>query len=132
MQELSNSDLIYLDPDNGAAGAAVKPYSRRSVKYAFADEISAWLRCGQTVILYQHQQRKPLRMQVEEQLANFARWGSSGWALSFHRNSTRLYFVLPAIEDHRVLLLERSKAFLATRWGTNDHFSLHKRMDQSA
>jgi hypothetical protein len=123
-QKLRGANLLFLDPDNGAAGKRAKKYSRRSVKYVFLDEITNWLQRDQSVVLYQHQRRQPLQKQILEQFREFGEYGSSGWALSFHRFSVRIYFVLPT-PRHRDLLWKRSNAFLATRWGTEEHFRLH-------
>lgn len=124
-QELSTADLLFLDPDNGMAGKKVKKYSRKSVKYAFLDEITGWLNRHQSVVLYQHQRRVPFETQISEQLREFSRCGSLGWALSFHRQSVRIYFILPTTKKHRALLWDRTRSFLAGQWGRGDHFRLH-------
>jgi len=121
-QELSSVDLVFLDPDNGVAGERAKKHQRSSVKYVFIDEISRWLERNQSVVVYQHQRRTPLETQISDQLRVFGRHGSSGWSLSFHRQSVRIYFVLPASESHRAILRERSNAFLKGQWGRGAHF----------
>ena len=121
LRKLAEVELVFLDPDNGLAGTRVKPYSQRSVKYAFREELGDWLDGGKSVVLYQHQQRKPLEEQVRCQLKEL---GRSGWALTFHRLATRIYYVLPAILPHKTILMERTKAFLDTEWGTKEHFRL--------
>ncbi len=123
-QKLRTANLLFLDPDNGAAGKRVKKYSRRSVKYVFLDEITCWLQRNQSVVLYQHQRRQPLEKQILEQLREFGEHGSSAWALSFHRRSVRIYFVLP-VPEHREELRERTTAFVESRWGREQHFRLH-------
>jgi hypothetical protein len=124
-EQLSNVELVFLDPDNGVAGKRVKKYSQKSVKYAFLDETAGWLNRNQSVIVYQHQKRQSLEGQISEQLKAFDQHGYQGWALSFHRQSVRIYFILPATAVHRALLYERSKAFLASQWGSEGHFRLH-------
>jgi hypothetical protein len=124
-QQLSNAELVFLDPDNGVAGKKVKKFSRKSVKYAFFDETNDWLKRNQSVIVYQHQKRQPLELQVSEQLKAFDATGYEGWALSFHRQSVRIYFILPATTAHRALLYERSTMFLASKWGSGGQFRLH-------
>ena len=121
-QKLRPADLVFLDPDNGVAGKSVKKYSPKSVKYAFLNEINDWLNRHQSVVVYQHQRRQPLERQIGEQLREFGECGSSAWALSFHRQSVRIYFILPATERHRALLQERSKVFLESQWGGDGHF----------
>jgi hypothetical protein len=118
-ERLSEAQLVFLDPDTGLAGSRLQMHSRRSVKYVFANEVTDWLRRGQSVVLYQHQQRKTLNDQVAEQRKMFGT-GTTCLAVSFHRRSVRIYYILPA-RDHRVRLSERLSGFLAGAWG--DHFS---------
>jgi len=122
LHQLCDRELIFLDPDNGVASSRVKKYSPKSVKYAFVDEINRWLTRKQSVVLYQHQKRQSLEAQISEQLNEF---GKSGWALSFHRLSVRIYYILPATAEHRQMLWQRCNAFLATQWGLGGHFRLH-------
>jgi hypothetical protein len=119
---LSKTQLIFLDPDNGLAGTNLKPYSTRSSKFAFIKEVTDWLKAGQSVVLYQHQQRRPLQEQVRSQLAQLG----GGWALTFHRKSVRIYYVLPAVQKHEEILANRTDRFLETEWGNVGHFRLHR------
>jgi hypothetical protein len=81
------------------------------VKYIFEDEVAAWLKRGQSVVLYQHQQRRSLGEQVSEQQKILAA-GKLCHAVSFHRRAARIYYILPAKEhDHRIS--ERLTCFLA-------------------
>jgi hypothetical protein len=116
---LSDAELVFLDPDNGLAGSRVKRHCRNSVKFVFTNEVTDWLGRGQSVVLYQHQQRKPLNEQVAEQRKMFGT-GTTCLAVSFHRRSVRIYYILSA-RDHRVRLSERLTRFLAGAWG--EHFS---------
>jgi hypothetical protein len=115
----SDAELVFLDPDNGLAGSRAKRHCRNSVKFVFTNEVTDWLGRGQSVILYQHQQRKSLNEQVAEQRKMFGT-GTTCLAVSFHRRSVRIYYILPA-RDHRVRLSERLTRFLAGAWG--EHFS---------
>jgi hypothetical protein len=119
---LSTADLVFLDPDNGLAGMRIKPYSRKSPKYAFMDEVKGWLSRKKSVVLYQHQQRRPLEQQTVRQLEELRTLGGLGWAVTFHRMAARIYFVLPASDEFRARLMERTMAFLNTEWGTKGHF----------
>jgi hypothetical protein len=119
---LSKADLVFLDPDNGLAGTRIKPYSRKSPKYALMDEVKGWLSRKKSVVLYQHQQRRPLEQQTVLQLEELKTLGSFGWAVTFHRMAARIYFVLPASDECRVRLMERTRTFLNTEWGTKGHF----------
>jgi hypothetical protein len=59
-KNLSEAELVFLDPDNGMAAKRAKKHWRGSVKYVFEDEVTDWLNRGQSVVLYQHQQRRRL------------------------------------------------------------------------
>jgi hypothetical protein len=117
--QLSESDLVFLDPDNGLAPSRCKKHLRSSVKYIFEDEVATWVKRGQSVVLYQHQQRRRIIEQVADQ-RKLLGVGNSGFALSFHRLSVRIYYILPA-EDHRSRLLERLNRFLEGAW--RKHFT---------
>jgi len=47
LRKLAEVELVFLDPDNGLAGTRVKPYSQRSVKYAFREEVGELAGRGQ-------------------------------------------------------------------------------------
>ena len=67
LNKLSEAELVFLDPDNGIAATRAKKYRRSSVKYLFEDEVTEWGNRGQSVVLYQHQQRRSLNAQVSDQ-----------------------------------------------------------------
>src|SRR5690242_17555125 len=90
LRAMREADLVFLDPDNGVAPQTVSKYSRRSVKYAFPDEIVSFLRARHSIVLYQHHQRNPLDQTISANLENFRSLART-WALSFHVRSTRIY-----------------------------------------
>lgn len=65
--KLSEAELVFLDPDNGLAASRCKKHLRSTAKYIFEDEVAAWLKRGQSVVLYQHHQPRSLSEQVSEQ-----------------------------------------------------------------
>jgi hypothetical protein len=117
-KKLSEAELVFLDPDNGIAAKRGKKHWRNSVKYVFEDEVIEWLKRGQSVVLYQHQQRKKLTEQVSEQ-QRLLGTGRACFAVSFHRRAVRIYYVLPA-KDHHARISERLSRFLAGAWA--EHF----------
>jgi len=42
-KRLSDTDMVFLDPDNGLAPSRCKKHLRSSVKYIFDDEVAAWV-----------------------------------------------------------------------------------------
>lgn len=117
-QKLSEAELVFLDPDNGIAAKRAKKHWRSSVKYVFEDEVAEWLKRGQSMVLYQHQQRRSLIEQVYEQQKILGS-GRACNAVSFHRRAVRIYYIFPAA-NHQARISERLTRFLASAWG--DHF----------
>ncbi len=117
---MRDAELLFLDPDNGLAPSSVTKSSKRCLKYAFLDEIEQFFDHRRSVILYQHLQRKPLDDCIRSVMKA---WGGLGaaWALSFHVQSARIYFVFTALE-HKDRLWERSVQLTSTLGG---HFRLH-------
>lgn len=114
-EKLSEAKLVFLDPDNGIAPKRVKKHWRSSVKYIFEVEVAAWLKRGQSVVLYQHQQRRSLSEQVSEQ-QKILGGGRACNAVSFHRRAVRIYYIFP-VENHKARISERLTCFLAGEWG---------------
>ena len=117
-KKLSKAKLVFLDPDNGMAAKRAKKYWRNSAKYIFEDEVAVWLKRGQSVVLYQHQQRRSLSEQVSDQKKILAA-GKPCHAVSFHRRAARIYYIFPA-DNHQARIAERLTRFLAGAWG--EHF----------
>jgi hypothetical protein len=117
-KKLSEAMLVFLDPDNGLASSRCKKHLRSGIKYIFEDELAEFVKRGQSVVLYQHQQRRSLSEQVFEQRKILAA-GKLCRAVSFHRRAARIYYILPA-EDHEHRISERLTRFLASEWG--EHF----------
>jgi hypothetical protein len=120
-QKLSEAELVFLDPDNGIATTRAKKHWRSSVKYVFEDEVTEWRRRGQSVVLYQHQQRRSLLAQVSEQRETLEAAGTC-YAVSFHRRAARIYYIIAA-DEHKSRISERLTCFLTGGWGK--HFLRH-------
>jgi hypothetical protein len=116
-------DVVFLDPDNGVAPPAVTKADRRSVKYAFCDEISYLLERGHSLVLYQHHERKPLAACISTRTQMFGAFAAT-WAISFHRRSVRTYFVM-AQPRHEHLLWDRTMRLINSPIGVDGCFRLH-------
>ena len=112
--KVAHAEVVFLDPDNGIAGSKCLKHHRRSVKYVFLDEVAALVQRGQSVIIYQHQQRKKLEDQISQQQERLAFSSSVVFALSFR--PSRIYYVLPANARHKHILLERAQRFASDAW----------------
>lgn len=55
---LTDTDLIFFDPDNGMEVGSVAKGRRNSSKYVYRDELAATYRAGHSLLVYQHFQRK--------------------------------------------------------------------------
>ena len=122
-QFLQTADLVFLDPDNGLAPRTITKSSIKSVKYAFVDEIEHLLNNSHSVVLYQHNQRRPLGFCISAQM-NLFRTIAETWALSFHIKSVRTYLVL-ANSRHRNVLWSRTIEFMRSPLGLDGCFRLH-------
>ena len=123
LNETSNADLVFLDPDNGVACASARPTaSSKGPKYVFWDEISGHTERGQSVVIYHHlcrsgkhdEQVKALRCEFNKRISGF-----TTRALIFKRGTGRAYFIVmsPKHEKH---LSARVQGFMASSW--KEHF----------
>lgn len=120
---LSESDLVFVDPDNGllvpsAAG------TRKENKYVTPDEIADYYKQGSSVVYYQHKARVTDSVYAERhreliESSGFA--GASGIGLKFCRTSLRYYFFIVQPE-HKVAMNNVVYKMLTTAW--NNCFSL--------
>ena len=53
LEETEETEIVFLDPDNGLATTRMEAEGRRSQKHAYLDEVSPFVKRGQTVIIYQ-------------------------------------------------------------------------------
>ena len=95
--QLSNQDIVFLDPDNGLIVKSVLQSNPKSVKYVLHSEIEDYYNAGHSVIFYNHRNREP----EEKYLARFLDLKASiqleGAILSglrFFRGSTRDYIFI--------------------------------------
>lgn len=58
LETLAPCEIVFLDPDNGLSVKSVGKGSAKSVKYVWEEELSDYLRRGQSVVLYNHRPRK--------------------------------------------------------------------------
>ncbi|MEA4831130.1 MAG: hypothetical protein VB118_00760 [Oscillospiraceae bacterium] len=57
LQKLTDTDIVFLDPDNGLLPKSVYPGSKLSIKYIFENEIVDYYSSGHSVIFYNHRSR---------------------------------------------------------------------------
>ena len=104
MAEL-DTDLVFLDPDNGLLVDSVSPKSVRSVKYVLYEEVEQYLCKGKSVLVYNHRCRKPKEKYFREifgKLQSLEKVTPENiLVITFPRRSVRDYFAVAASEDHR-------------------------------
>ena len=97
LESLKDCDIVFLDPDNGLE---VKSYSKTSSsgkKYVFYDELSSYYERGQSLIIYNHRDRKPEEKYIErfQKIREYVNDIGDMFYLRFNRFSVRDYvFVL--------------------------------------
>lgn len=131
MEVACDSDIIFLDPDNGLVDDAGSPNEVAPVQATYQEARQLWQR-GQSVVLYQHFDRNS---NAEEQIARHATnvrrvLGFNGpagemIAIRFRRTIARVFFVIPnpANPDVAQLLRNRIDDFTESAWVTGGHFT---------
>lgn len=119
------AQIVFFDPDNGFPGKTAKPHSKNGPKYVFPEELLPYAQRGQSLIVYQHQNRTcALADQIEAGQRRLMRLtgGHSVWALSFHRMRVRIYFVVASVHLENTLH-NRLSEFAKGPW--KGHFRFH-------
>ncbi|MGE5580230.1 MAG: hypothetical protein ACM3WU_09330 [Bacillota bacterium] len=65
LRALEQTDLVFLDPDNGLIVKSVGPGSAKSIKYVMPDELRDYYRSGKSVVFYNHRCRQPVDTYLE-------------------------------------------------------------------
>ena len=118
----NNTELVFLDPDNGLLVPSVKKESPRSVKYAFYKEVKEYLCQGHSVLIYNHRSRKPELQyfcEIESQLRKIIPEGMQDteiFEITFPRYSVRDYFAIPASPEHANMIRIAFSIMLSGKW----------------
>jgi hypothetical protein len=113
-------DLIFADPDNGIRSAhhRVPAHRTRAVKNAYLNELAAFARRGQSLIVYHHADRSaPVKEQAVRRLEDLAREVQVEpiAAVRASRGTTRL-FLVAASAPHAQYLTGRLTALTTSQW----------------
>lgn len=121
----SSADMVFLDPDNGIECLSVKRTGNKGPKYVFWDEINAFVKRGQSVVIYHHLNRSSKHpKQIEDMLGRMRDRFVNGFevsAVKFRRGTSRAYFVI-ASPQHKDLLRQRLEKIRSGLW--NRHFDV--------
>lgn len=123
MAVFSSCDIVYLDPDNGLSVKSVRAQSKRSSKYVYMDEIEDYIRCGKSVILYNHRQRIKEDIYFSSVISRFnetqAITGKRIYAITFPKCTIRDYFIISASFEHSQKIEQALSALLSSSFGEN-------------
>ena len=123
LSKTANSDLVFIDPDNGLSLIA-KRWLKKGPKYVFMDDLMCFYNRGQSLVIYHHLSRQGKADQQIELLSGALKECLSltqqPWVLRYHRGTARAYFIISQ-ESHRENLESRIAFFLASPWSM--HFS---------
>jgi hypothetical protein len=115
-----SADLVFMDPDNGLECASVSRTSAKGPKYAYWDDIDAFVNRGQSVLVYHHLNRsKPHGEQIAEKIDFICRRYREEigtCALTFKKGTARAYFLI-ALPRHKDLLFSRMMKISNGGWG---------------
>ncbi|MCP4559189.1 MAG: hypothetical protein GY873_29305 [Bosea sp.] len=123
---LTETDLIFFDPDNGIEVGSVGKGRRSSSKYVYRDELAATYRAGHSLVVYQHFQRKEresLIRDVADDLRRAAPYAEI-WAI----RTSHVVFMLAIQPRHRPALSAAARHILETA----DPSFLHAQLIASA
>ena len=115
---LGDTDIVFLDPDNGLLPKSVSPSGSKSVKYVLQQEIADYYATGHSVVFYNHR----WHMEETQYLAHFlsifqasAFCGAHVLGLKYVRGTVRDYFFL--LQPQHAQRAENSiQAMLSSRW----------------
>ena len=125
------SELVFLDPDNGLLVKSVGKGSKRSVKYVFYEEVLDYIDRRKSVLIYNHRSRKPElpyfreieeRMQKEiskSELKQKLEYEPEILEITFPRFSIRDYIAVTACQEHAKKIRKAFDAMWTGVWADN-------------
>lgn len=98
LSETSNADIVFLDPDNGVEAKSVNKRNIKAGKYVFWDEIEAFTKRGQSLVVYHHLNRTASSTaqisKLSEEFKHRLSREYSARPLIFRRGSCRVFWLL--------------------------------------
>ena len=123
LDQLSELDVVFVDPDNGLVVPSAEGRPKEN-KYVMPDELLDYYRKGSSVIYYQHKARRQDQFyadQHEKLITSPGLEGASGLGLKFKTTSQRYYFFILQ-PRHQEMIEKITKEMVSSAWG--DHFSI--------
>lgn len=123
LNKLKNSDIAFLDPDNGLQVKSVSLTGQKGNKYVGLDELKDYYKLGKSIIFYNHRERKQEDEYLDKfrQLSNSPALQGADWlGFKFVGGTTRDYiFILQSKHFYPIKL--QCDSLLNTIWKT--HFT---------
>lgn len=122
LNRLEDTDIVFLDPDNGLLPKSVAKGSSKSIKYIFEEEIIDYYLAGHSVVFYNHR----CRLDEDTYLDRFQTFfhcqslcNACSFGVKYVRGTTRDYFFLVHSKH-----LEQAKKAIAHMLSSNwdQHF----------
>lgn len=120
LSALSDTDLIFLDPDNGLLVKSVGKRSAKSPKYTFYEEVAGYIARGQSVVVYNHHSRKKRAVyfnEIHDKLLAAVPEAYGISAITFPKGSVRDYFAVSACSQHEARIAAAFKRLFEGKWG---------------
>lgn len=119
LHKLKECDIVFFDPDNGLEVPSYSPTSSKGIKYVFYNEIKEYYDRGQSIIIYNHRDRKPeqeylMRIRKIREYVDIA----DMFFLRFNRFSVRDYIFILQLE-HTDFLSKRIQDMMNSNWSQN-------------
>lgn len=120
MRSSHQTDLTFLDPDNGLEIKTVSPTSKNGPKFITEEELKSFLKLNRILVLYQHAWYDKNFISISLERVNHLCPERNIFALLYRRGTQRAFIIIPTAETH-TLLLHRTKVFLSSEW--HNHFA---------
>jgi hypothetical protein len=120
LKVFEKADIVFFDPDNGMELDTCPKTRKNHVKYVYYEELAYYYNRGQSLIIYQHKDRKPTIDYLEKfYLAKKVLTKPIGkmFLLRFHRFAIRDYFFV-LHPEHVEEITNRVSSMLASMWGS--------------
>lgn len=123
LEKLSNSDIIFCDPDNGLIVKSVSQKSNKSDKYITPDELVSYYQAGKSIVFYNHRcrEKEHIYLQRFDLLKHKNELMEAEWrGLKFVRGTIRDYIFILQPKHTEVVDLAINN-LMKSNW--NKHFS---------
>jgi len=101
-----NSNIIFLDPDNGVEVKSISFGRKNSSKYVYWSEIEGLWNLGKSLLIYQHFPRKERKKYINEMLSKFSNICSGSFVEAFSTSNVVFFLLLqPNHHQHHTAIV---------------------------